>query len=208
MDDTVKQAMLKWPNVPACFGWLALDGRGRWRMRDEQAQAAQLPGEVIVHQGLLGFINRHYLADKDGCWYFQNGPQRVYVDLAATPFIARTDPTRGLVSHTGDMLSPPDAVWITEMGNLVFQSGSRIALLDDRDLAQCLNLVRCGGASVTDDDLLTWLGGASAIGSTADCARDGFCLLFAGTLWPLQPIKQNALAQRFGFVCTPRPASG
>jgi hypothetical protein len=28
MDDIVKAALLKWPNVPHCTGWLALDGRG------------------------------------------------------------------------------------------------------------------------------------------------------------------------------------
>ena len=25
MDDIVKQALAKWPNVPDCYGWLALD---------------------------------------------------------------------------------------------------------------------------------------------------------------------------------------
>jgi hypothetical protein len=30
MDDIVKQAMAKWPNVPACHGWLGLDARGHW----------------------------------------------------------------------------------------------------------------------------------------------------------------------------------
>ena len=39
MDDIVKQAMLKWPNVPHCFGWLGLDARGNWYMRDDRAQA-------------------------------------------------------------------------------------------------------------------------------------------------------------------------
>ncbi|MFB0914815.1 MAG: DUF2946 family protein, partial [Burkholderiaceae bacterium] len=28
MDDLVKQAMAKWPNVPNCFGWLGLSARG------------------------------------------------------------------------------------------------------------------------------------------------------------------------------------
>ena len=39
MDDIVKQAMAKWPNVPHCYGWLALDARGDWRMRDERPSA-------------------------------------------------------------------------------------------------------------------------------------------------------------------------
>ena len=39
MDDLVRQAMVKWPNVPDCFGWLGLDSRGQWYMRDDRAQA-------------------------------------------------------------------------------------------------------------------------------------------------------------------------
>ena len=39
MDDIVRQAMVKWPNVPHCHGWLGLDARGNWYLRDAQAQA-------------------------------------------------------------------------------------------------------------------------------------------------------------------------
>ena len=39
MDDIVRQAMSKWPNVPACVGWLGLDSRGQWHMRDDRVQA-------------------------------------------------------------------------------------------------------------------------------------------------------------------------
>ena len=38
MDELVKQSLTKWPNVPHCYGWLALDARGAFRMRDEVAQ--------------------------------------------------------------------------------------------------------------------------------------------------------------------------
>ena len=55
MDDIVKAAMRKWPNVPHCYGWLALDARGDWYMRDEPAQAAgpfpQVKGSRIEHAG-------------------------------------------------------------------------------------------------------------------------------------------------------------
>ena len=33
--------LAKWPNVPHCTGWLLLDRRGNWRMRDDAAQAAR-----------------------------------------------------------------------------------------------------------------------------------------------------------------------
>ncbi|HZW22256.1 DUF2946 family protein, partial [Noviherbaspirillum sp.] len=47
MDEIVKQAMAKWPNVPHCYGWLALDARGNWRMRDDRAQKLNLAGDRI-----------------------------------------------------------------------------------------------------------------------------------------------------------------
>jgi hypothetical protein len=93
MDEIVEAALRKWPNVPHCHGWLALDARGDWYMRDERVQAAgpfpQVKGSVIRHDKLLGFIHRNYAADADGAWYFQNGPQRVYVELEAAPWVWR-----------------------------------------------------------------------------------------------------------------------
>ena len=34
MDEIVKAALRKWPQVPHCYGWLALDARGDWYMRE------------------------------------------------------------------------------------------------------------------------------------------------------------------------------
>ena len=76
MDEIVRQALAKWPNVPDCYGWLALDARGAFRMRDTAAQAANAPGDVIRHPALLSFIYRNYLRNDDGAWFFQNGPWR------------------------------------------------------------------------------------------------------------------------------------
>ena len=64
MDDIVEAALLKWPNVPHCYGWLALDARGDWYMRDERTQAAgpfpRPKGSRIAHDKLLAFIHRNY----------------------------------------------------------------------------------------------------------------------------------------------------
>ncbi len=45
MDEIVRQAMAKWPSVPHCYGWLALDARERelqaiWRdvMKQQQGK--------------------------------------------------------------------------------------------------------------------------------------------------------------------------
>ena len=93
MDDLVKQAMQKWPNVPHCYGWLGLDQRGDWYMRDDQTQAqgsfSQAKGSHLQHDKLIAFIQRNYLADEHGQWYFKNGPQRVFVELLAAPFVWR-----------------------------------------------------------------------------------------------------------------------
>ena len=91
MDDIVRQAMAKWPNVPDCFGWLGLDARGAWYMRDDRVQAlgafAVAKGSRLQHEKLVDFIHRNYEHDALGRWYFQNGPQRVYVELEVAPWI-------------------------------------------------------------------------------------------------------------------------
>lgn len=119
MDDIVKQAMAKWPNVPACSGWLGLDARGQWWLRDAEAQACGAftsgtegaKGSALRHEKLAEFIGRNYLAEDDGRWYFQNGPQRVYVELETAPWIWRLHSTQQglkLHSHTGQTLDPRD----------------------------------------------------------------------------------------------------
>ncbi len=105
MEDIVLQAMAKWPNVPDCYGWLGLDSRGHWYLRDADAQAEgsfpQSKGSQLRHDKLLGFIARNYASDVQGRWYFQNGPQRVYVELECTPWVWRVGPELLLESQTG-----------------------------------------------------------------------------------------------------------
>jgi len=109
MDDIVKQAMHKWPNVPDCFGWLGLDERGQWFMRDDGAQAQGAftsgkpgaKGSLLTHSKLMDFIARNYEVDAQGRWYFQNGPQRVFIELQATPWIWRLASDGAITSHTG-----------------------------------------------------------------------------------------------------------
>ncbi|SDE55634.1 Protein of unknown function [Massilia sp. PDC64] len=161
MDDIVKQAMAKWPNVPYCYGWLALDARGTWRMRDEAAQRADAPGDKLTNAALVGFITRNYLSDERGCWYFQNGPQRVYVNLEATPFIARTDPAQGFVLHTGQPLGTPEEAFMTDAGGIVLRAGQTVAQVDDRDAAQLLQAFELDGRPAADEDVMAWLEGGA-----------------------------------------------
>lgn len=195
MDDSVRQAMAKWPNVPHCYGWLALDARGGWRMRDEAAQQAGQAGDRIANATLLGFINRNYACDDGGRWYFQNGPQRVYVDLEATPYIARTDPAQGFLLQTGDTLAQVDQVYMTERGQLILEGGGKLAQLDDRDLAQCTGALSVGGAAASDERLMAWL---------EESAPAPMTMQHGGRALPVQRIDSAGLAKRFGFVPQPR----
>jgi hypothetical protein len=109
MDDVVVQALAKWPDVPHCYGWLGLDLRGHWHLRDAGAQVAGpfasgqpgAQGALLQHEKLIGFIHRNYACDEYGQWFFQNGPQRVYVELELTPWVWRVAEDFGILSHTG-----------------------------------------------------------------------------------------------------------
>jgi hypothetical protein len=195
MDDIVKQAVAKWPNVPHCYGWLALDARGAWRMRDERAQQLNLPGDKLTQPTLVGFINRNYGVDERGCWYFQNGPQRVYLQLEAAPFIARTDPQQGLVVQTGEALGKLERACMTEAGALIVAAGGKVAQVDDRDMAQLMDAMRLDGKQVADEALLAWMeGGPGAL-----------ALSWRGQELPVERIGQAEIAASFGFVRDPQP---
>ena len=147
MDDIVKAALAKWPNVPHCTGWLLLDRRGQWRMRDERVQARGELGVPVRHAALIGFINRNYECDELGQWFFQNGPQRVYVELAYTPWVVRlaladaggqgtlsraltfTDQTDGVFEPASGFVDDDGAVLLVDTA-----MPARIALLHDHDL--------------------------------------------------------------------------
>ena len=93
LDDQVVQAMRRWPQVPAVHGWLRLDRRGRWllvdRGRPDFDEARDGAGSEITSPPILDFIGRNYGADEAGRWYWQNGPQRVFVDLDLAPLVLR-----------------------------------------------------------------------------------------------------------------------
>ncbi|MDH5859023.1 DUF2946 family protein [Lampropedia aestuarii] len=137
MDEIVKQAMLKWPNVPACAGWLGLDARGHWFMRDDAVQqAGAFPaskGAQLQHEKLAEFIGRNYSKDGLGRWYFQNGPQRVFVELEAAPWVIRMDASGALTTHTG-----LDALFVhsfeDELGRVFIDTNVGLGLLHSLDM--------------------------------------------------------------------------
>lgn len=172
-------------NVPHCTGWLLLDRRGQWRMRDEASQAAGTLGDVIRHEALIGFINRNYERDEEGQWFFQNGPQRVYVELAYTPWIVRLAQRNGglgLTDHIGTPFEPAHA-WLDDEGGVLFSDGAspaRVAALHDHDL-----------------DLL------ASHASFDDTARSGVVHWRDAVDITVQPIARAEVETRFHFVASP-----
>jgi len=147
-------ALAKWPDVPACYGWLSLDRRGRWRLKDD----------TISHPGLVTFLNLNYASDDSGNWFVQNGPQRVYVALDYLPFVVRLDDNGALELHTGRPAGSVHSVHLDDEGSVVLRTDAGPALLDDRDLnlffEHCLGP---DGARATEEDLHAAMAGAAAL---------------------------------------------
>ena len=154
MDDIVKQAIAKWPNVPDCYGWLGLDARGNWYMRDDPAQAAgpfagpgataQSKGSRLLHEKLIDFIQRNYESDRQGRWFFQNGPQRVYVELEAAPFVWRLNPDGEIRAHTGALAGAIRHTWLDELGRLFLETDLGLGLVHTSDMLNAAQRVEEG----------------------------------------------------------------
>jgi len=148
MDDAVLAALRRWPDVPAVAGWLSLDARGRWRLHPG-GDAADPPfklGELIGNAHLRAYIDRNYSHDTHGLWFFQNGPQRVYVRLDAAPYVIRlADDARvgdervgdgsTLRTHTGLAITAVTQWLVDDLGHLYLDSALGAGRIDDRDLA-------------------------------------------------------------------------
>jgi hypothetical protein len=174
-------AIAKWPNVPACYDWLSLDRRGDWRLQ----------GERVMHSGLIAFINRQYGCDESGCWFLQNGPQRVFVHLAYTPWVFRRE-GETFVSHTGQAAGDVQSVFLDDGGSILLETALGIGLLDDRDLPGFLGECRDATQQTASDQALLDLMSGIA------CA-----LNWRGI--PLQPIATTEIAQRYRFNPQPQP---
>jgi hypothetical protein len=183
MDEIVDAALRKWPHVPNCWGWLALDARGDWYMRDDRIQAAgpfpRVKGSRIEHERLRAFIERNYGPDAAGGWYFQNGPQRVYVELEAAPYVWRLDAAAGAAgatpapcvhSHTG-VPATVTGCWLDEAGRLFLATDAGYGLVHTQDMGIAAQAVEAG-------------------------------------LWQPQELPFAAMPGRFGYCLRPQPPAG
>jgi hypothetical protein len=178
MDDIVRQAMAKWPNVPDCFGWLGLDSRGHWHMRDDRVQGLGAfqsghegaKGSLLQHEKLIEFIHRNYDADEQGQWFFQNGPQRVYVELEVAPYVWRLNERYEPTSQTekkADVL----ACLVDEIGRVYLHTTLGLGLVHTLD-----------------------------VGHVAEAIEKG--------LWEPDACMAQDLPKRFGFVISPQRSTG
>src|SRR5258706_11979488 len=121
MDEIVLRSMLKWPDVPAVYGWLSLDRRGNWMIKTVAGCF-----ERIAHAAVREFIGRNYASDSEGRWYFQNGPQRVFVALDYTPWVYRLDDAgQGFLAHTGAVPRALEAGVLEDAGGGALQKANR-----------------------------------------------------------------------------------
>lgn len=192
MDESVIAAIAKWPNVPAVFGWIGLTSRGEWRLR----------GQPIANQGICDFIGRNYAGDERGRWFFQNGPQRVFVELEVAPWIWRLGSAARapIRAHTGRAARRLEGAWLDESGRLFLQTDMGFGLVDSTDSARAVESLSVGGAHpLANDDLDAWLAGLGP-----DISLVGHELGLQGDV-TLGRLREVDMPQRFGYVRVPQP---
>ena len=197
MDDIVLRGMARWPDVPAVYGWLALDRRGQWLIK----------GERIANPLVTEFIGRNFAHDERGCWYFQNGPQRVFVDLDYTPRIYRVVSPEGtaldLETCTGSPVAAVNGAWIDETGAALLDTEHGIGAVHDRDLDRLLpHFTGAGGAPLSEEVL------DESMGRLQQGNETPLWLKFRGAGVRVGPVRSGMVAQRFGFRARPEPPAG
>lgn len=193
MDDIVKQAMAKWPNVPAVYGWLTLDRRGNWLIKNE----------TISNPQINEFINRNYLRDERGCWFFQNGPQRVFVDLSYLPIVYTVSggpAALAIHTHTRQRVNEVRAAWIDDSGTLVLDTDHGAGHMHDQYLEALLPCFVTQTGRAIDEESLEAAFDRYAAGETADV-----WFQYQAARVKIAPQCAADAPQQFGFVPQPQP---
>ncbi|MDN3518634.1 DUF2946 family protein [Aquisalimonas lutea] len=175
MDPSVHNAMARWPDVPAVYGYIGVNRRGDFLLQ----------GHRVTHERTLAFIQRNYDVDDHGRAFFQNGPQRAYADLEATPWIYHLGNDRALATHTGRPARELRQAWLTPDGDVVLVTELGPGLVHAQDLDRLGDALEDSG------------------GGTGGVA--GRLHLAAGDA-PLESLASNNLTACFGFDAHPQPA--
>lgn len=179
--------MQRWPNVPHLYGWLRLDRRGRWLIKEE----------VISRPQIVDTINANYAADQRGAWYFQNGPQRGYVALDAAPLMFSA-PVEGdaLNTHLGTLAGAVSRVAIDEGGGLWLLTARGPGWLADRDLDWALQRLVANQGLVDEARLASVL-------ALPPGAATGLALQLQGQRLALERIDEAGIPEAFDFLREP-----
>jgi len=200
MDDLVRQALARWPDVPDCYGWLMLDARGRWRIGVER--------QTISHAPMNAFISRNVVADAAGRYAFQNGPQRVWIAFEITPWVWRLVPDAAGVpqaqDHTGTTARHVTEAWLTDAGAFLLVADGRAGVVHDHDVPQVIeHLCAADGTALNEDEVA-----ARILRLQEGHADAGVALALPGQARiPLRPIADADVPAHFGFIRTPTPAT-
>ena len=194
MDPIVLRAMQKWPDVPRVYGWLRLDRRGQWLIKSAASTGRSGGFERIGNAAMVEFIGRNYAADEHGRWFFQNGPQRVFLWLDYAPWVCRLNGAGDtLVLHTGGAFGEVSSLHLDEAGSMLVAGARGVALLDDRDLAQVVQMLEQENR-VSEEALLR-------PGARRKLSWLGQPVKFSG-------IVSSRVPKRFAFDPRPMPRSG
>lgn len=188
MDESTLRALAKWPDVPDVFGWLRLDKRGQWRLKDE----------IVRHAGLIAFLGRNYECDAHGRWFVQNGPQRVYVALDYTPWVIRIvgiGENSQLETHTGVALKTLTAALLDDEGQLLIESEHGIGVIADKDLPTMLEAIQNQrNEPASETELLTLMKGDDV----------ALSLKWQGASLLIERVITTTISARYGFVSNPK----
>jgi hypothetical protein len=188
----------KWPNVPDVYNWLELDNRGNWCIKNEK----------ISHKGLIKFINDHYSSDDKGRFFFQNGPQRVFVKLHSTPFIlsiALNDDVIYFKTQTNQVIQQIEQFWLDNNGRLLLSWGQYLGLLSDRDLLMMSDyIVPVNANGQQEFDQISGLDIPSSFSEN----KIPFNLKLNNRLYDIRPIRERDFSRLFNFEPNPAPPVG
>lgn len=199
MDASVLAALARWPDVPAVAGWLSLDAAGRWRLHPQGDAARGGEGVSIGNPAILAFMARNYDHDGQGRWFFQNGPQRVYVRLDAAPYILRTGADASILeTHTGLAVHDITAWYLDDAHRLYARTDVGPGMVAGRDIPALMDAMRLEN-------------GADALEAAAALDTAGSLNVrhpASKSAAPLRRVRRDTLERELGFVANPAADAG
>jgi hypothetical protein len=192
MEDWVLRSLQRWPNVPALYGWLGLDRRGGWTIR----------GERISRPQIVDTIARNYAGDAYGRWYFQNGPQRGYLQLERAPLLLSAA-TGDLFTHTGLPVRQPRRGWLDGDGGLWLDTEHGPAALLDDELSWLLERLRAADGGPPEDSAVE----QALLRPAGTDTGLRLCLETRPAL-PLLRLNTAEAGEVLGFEALPQPREG